>query len=32
VKNRIEDELKTELGIERYQLLRDILKDFPGAK
>ncbi|WP_425373365.1 MarR family winged helix-turn-helix transcriptional regulator [Microvirga flavescens] len=32
VKTRIEDELRKELGAERYELLRDILKDFPGVE
>ncbi|MGO4387493.1 MarR family winged helix-turn-helix transcriptional regulator [Microvirga sp. 2YAF29] len=31
VKTRIEDELRNKLGAERYELLRDILKDFPGV-
>lgn len=31
VKTRIEDELKRELGPERYELLRDLLKNFPGV-
>jgi DNA-binding MarR family transcriptional regulator len=31
VKTQIEDELKNRLGAERYELLRNILKDFPGV-
>lgn len=32
VKTRLEDEIRTKLGTERYQLLREILKDFPGVE